>query len=554
MVQKVGVILVHGIGEQKRFEHLDEQLRGLLEVLKHQHDDVTVEIPSAPAAANLAAQDTWRGGSASSLRIIIPSKQVEIHVHEVWWADINEPYSLIKQLRFWFWALSVWCFPSKLKSNRKLATSRMETIQPHANEVLSARLKIYWISTFFTGLSFTLGLFFWALKRLLDINPPTLMQTFTNYLSSIKLYNQQVRLGLGVPGVPADFLDALGEPPRVSIRRRMVRAIADVAGAGYDRWYILAHSLGSIVAFNGIQEPAYAFPAYLDEERWQKLKADGMGGAANPAHFIPPPAGEAVSPQRPGWLKNDVVAFRAKIFKNFHGVLTYGCPLGKFSAIWPALIPFCAEPAFQKGTVWINAFDPLDPVSGPLKALDFKYPASVKPRLECCPPRSNLGYASSDVLLLAHVKYLTPHPDQIALVDLVADWIVTDNPAPMIDRPTGGRFFKDDSARMGRRAFGLVAQWLLANLVVVAFEIGGVLALWIWHDCDHRLPDLDLTQAALAIAMIVLAPVALNLLVGFAAFGLPGVFRPDKDRDDDAQPHRSKGPQQTIITPLPIVD
>jgi hypothetical protein len=82
-----------------------------------------------------------------------------------------------------------------------------------------------------------------------------------NYLSGVKLYSQDMRAG----GSPMDGPD---EPPRAAIRRRMVRTMVDVAAAGYDRWYILAHSLGSIVAWNGVMETERALPNYLDRERW----------------------------------------------------------------------------------------------------------------------------------------------------------------------------------------------------------------------------------------------------------------------------------------------
>jgi hypothetical protein len=51
----------------------------------------------------------------------------------------------------------------------------------------------------------------------------------------------------------------------------MVRALVDVATANYDRWYILAHSLGTVVAFNGLMTHAHSFPNYLDERRWRRL-------------------------------------------------------------------------------------------------------------------------------------------------------------------------------------------------------------------------------------------------------------------------------------------
>jgi hypothetical protein len=49
---------------------------------------------------------------------------------------------------------------------------------------------------------------------------------------------------------------------------------------------------------------------------------------------------------------------------------------------------------------WINAFDPLDPVSGELVNFS-KQPTSF------CPHPSNIGYATSSILLYGHLKYLT---------------------------------------------------------------------------------------------------------------------------------------------------
>lgn len=89
-------------------------------------------------------------------------------------------------------------------------------------------------------------------------------------LSAVKLYNQRRRFGPGLWWAREDFLDTVGQPPRVSLRRRMIRALCDVACQPYTRWYVLAHSQGSVVAFNGLMETAYSWPGYLDSERWAK--------------------------------------------------------------------------------------------------------------------------------------------------------------------------------------------------------------------------------------------------------------------------------------------
>ena len=75
----------------------------------------------------------------------------------------------------------------------------------------------------------------------------------------------------------------------------MIRTIADTALLNYDRWYVMAHSLGSVVAFNGLMETSYAWPGYLDRGRWADLVQNGcrpgarrLGAACRRAHASNP--------------------------------------------------------------------------------------------------------------------------------------------------------------------------------------------------------------------------------------------------------------------------
>src|SRR5205085_1322063 len=120
------------------------------------------------------------------------------------------------------------------------------------------------ISNLFLMGAFSVGAVMFVIKRVLGYAGPDFVRTFVNYLSAVRLYTQAERTGGG-------FLDAYKEPPRVSVRRRMIRTITDVAQRDYDRWYIFAHSLGSVVAFNGIMENNLAIPNYLDRKRWHEL-------------------------------------------------------------------------------------------------------------------------------------------------------------------------------------------------------------------------------------------------------------------------------------------
>ena len=61
--------------------------------------------------------------------------------------------------------------------------------------------------------------------------------TAISYMSDIKLYTQPTSPEV----VP---LDHLGQHARFAIRARMLRVLVDVACQDYDRWWVVAHSLG----------------------------------------------------------------------------------------------------------------------------------------------------------------------------------------------------------------------------------------------------------------------------------------------------------------------
>ena len=223
----------------------------------------------------------------------------------------------------------------------------------------------------------------------------------------------------------------------------------------YTRWYVLAHSLGSIVAFNGLMETAYAWPGYFDEKRWRALRADGKAGPATRSWRTPAPT-EITCPARPVWVGARDVAYRSRVFKNFHGLLTFGSPLEKFAAIWPARVPISKEPAFRAGTVWLNIFDPIDPVSGRLRSFDVN-------DTSCCPNVQNVGYASGNVLLLNHLQYLNGPYNTGTLADGVAEWLVTGN-AHQISVNAGPRWFAPTQFRYWQRGLGAWIWWILAVL------------------------------------------------------------------------------------------
>jgi hypothetical protein len=457
------VLVVHGIGEQKRFEHLDGQVRQLLAAIRARPDTaVTTEIESAEEGAFHAAADSW--DAKVPVRVYVREKNPEritvIEFHEVWWADVNEPYSLTKQIRFWFWALAVWLYPDKKGSALPQAASAQAPASTGPRGLLSKlwiRARLFGVGVIAVTGAVSIGLFSFIIERIFKLETAQWIRTFVNYVAGVKLYNQKERKGPGlfVPE-PDDFLDNVGTPPRYSVRRRMVRALLAMAEEKYERWYVLAHSLGSVVAFNGLMETAYAWAGYIEEEAWMRVKTR-VPALAGPARAGWHPRPGVTVPRRPVWADPREIAYRSQIFAGLHGFLTFGSPLEKFAAVWPARVWLAKEPAFRQGTEWFNVFDPTDPVSGVLKSFTQNDP-------HCCPAPQNLGFAAGPILLASHLKYLRPEANSKGLADAVAEWLLSGSSAKMSQ---GGSWFAPGSARRYRRSALAWFSWGVA-LVVLA--------------------------------------------------------------------------------------
>ena len=247
--------------------------------------------------------------------------------------------------------------------------SRVRPLQIERTTSLWERARLFFVGTFFVLVGYSIGTLTFLANRLFNWQTPRLLRVLANYVSAVKLYTQRRRFGAGFLWHREEFLDSIGEPPRVSIRRRIIRAIADVAANKYDRWYILAHSQGSVIAFNGLIETAYAWPGYLDERRCKRLCRAAFAGPAKDNSELPSSDGSKILPRRPSWAQKNEIVYRECLFGRFHGFLTYGSPLAKFAAIWPALVPISRQPAFQSKALWLNIYDPIDPVSGRLFCL-----------------------------------------------------------------------------------------------------------------------------------------------------------------------------------------
>jgi hypothetical protein len=491
---RVGVLLVHGVGEQRKFEHLEACVREIAVAMKANPSlSVTVVVNQSEAGEVGAEKPLWQVEPTPPVVLSVKSADnqvTDLEFHEVWWADLDEPTTKRTQLEFWAWGLSLWTKPQY--QSLQFGKGQEEMAVGFARGIgWFDRLRLF-------GFSFTvllvlplLSLLSTVLRNVLGskLRPDILVQ----YLGDIKLYGQRK---------PTAPLEDLGQPARVTIRRRMIRALVSMSLAEYDRWYVLAHSLGTVVACNGLMETESALPNYLDPELWKKWQAHSAKKAATPMD-----PDRKMMPERPHWLAADDIVDRQTLFAHFRGVLTYGSPLSKFAVLWPAIAPLNNdETVFPANCEWINVYDPTDPIADQLKYFDPKTDTGLQPQ--------EIAYKCQGIHLFSHTRYLkaAKGKDHL-LVNQVADWLLTGNGFPT---PKPSWRWPDDNAvpiYYSVRLIGWVIATLGISMVLSQFVPKG-LPNWSlfnhWLDFHKPITYIFLSAVGVAITGILARWLGLN--------------------------------------------
>jgi len=476
---RVGVVLVHGVGEQRRFDHLSGEVKSLVAALCAMPNvRVSVETRNSQDSEVGAANETWRADGSAPVKIHVayglPERKVCLCVHEVWWADLDDKETLWNRLKFWFWGLGFWGV--KKFSQATLQGAQLDMTPPQFPEFswggnlmreLVVRLRLFAFANVFVLSALTVNLSNYVLRQLRLGQLPG-VEVFYQFVGDVKLYQDRARPHLGP-------LASLGEPRRVAIRRRMVQVLVDAYRADYDRWYVLAHSLGSVVAWNGLMETGHALPNYLSRESYAALKL------ANDPVIGPRTDGvkrstAGMRPARPVWIADDdEVIHRDVLFKRLRGLVTYGSPLDKFAYLWSQIVninndasPWHTANGHRTAPFeWVNVYEHSDPVSSSLGAYSGpKIPAGS-------PAPVNLAYKASPALLLSHLKYLRfrsspPAPQADLFVSRLLGWMLAgDAPFPRPDSKSP-RWY-----RLRHPAVGLLlrAPWWLAGTAVFVLAL-----------------------------------------------------------------------------------
>lgn len=161
----IGILFVHGIGEQRQFQALQGLADSFMKALANQQTrklKINLQINKLSSGPLGAEQQTWDDSSQAPIIIHIKDvlgQDIYIHLREVWWADIDPPNNLGKVLRFWQWGLSLWSTRGFLKgpipSNYK---KELRLLEPPNHKESEIRKISFWMRSLY----FVIGIIFFS--------------------------------------------------------------------------------------------------------------------------------------------------------------------------------------------------------------------------------------------------------------------------------------------------------------------------------------------------------------------------------------------------------
>ncbi len=421
-LKRVGILLVHGMGEQKWFQTLDQIATNFYQALKDQYGaNACRQVLVKEEALYLADEAVWREAPVR-LRWRQKNDEYEAIFREVYWADLDEPENGLRFLRFVFWGLTV-AAAKKYEQSKTLRPPSAYGMRPPTAtgwlEGIRVRIELFVVSMTFLILLLSVGVIHWIIRRVLQIGVlGRVMRILYDYLGDIKLYQDEY--------LRRDRIETVGERSRVTIRTRMVAALARMAlDSQIDEYYIVAHSLGTVVAFNGLMETGAALPNYLTQEMWEAVRAAGLN------EQLSQPVGSPQMPERPLWLGPRDGINRSKFFAKLKGFLTLGSPLDKFAAVWPRTVPINCEP-IPRGIEWHNVADAQDIVGAELDLFgdDRRDCPDGNPAFSPSAPfmvgglsLHNHTWADQLWFFKAHTSYWTAETGKDRLVNRCLEWV-----------------------------------------------------------------------------------------------------------------------------------
>lgn len=250
-MKQVGILVVHGVGEQGRFEHLEAIASNLYKALSRAGKSPHLQVRHSDQDTRRSSEHGWRETPVLLRWERDKDEWIEAHFREVHWADLDMPFNFTNWIRLVGWALG-------MSGVRIFRRSRVESSAlPDMSPPLPlpkcterwVRLELFGISLlfFFTLISIDLLNFLFTCFSIHVAPLKKIRNLIYDYWGDVKLCQDWFDR-------EEDNVEVVGERSRVAIRRRMVRALVqttvEVENKELDGYYIFAHSLGTVVAFN----------------------------------------------------------------------------------------------------------------------------------------------------------------------------------------------------------------------------------------------------------------------------------------------------------------
>lgn len=405
--RRVGLLFVHGMGEQKRFEHLLTSAADLAELMLQNDPGATMTTDDRTAGWKLPPGIVDPGGAVPLTMTLTGSQgeRTEFACREVWWADLGARSGLFDTIKFWLWALGQWGAPiyrlldaARTDEAGNAAITRLprSVVGTWHEFVARVLLALVALCLLLVTLSWVLAKRVFA--KLLGTAPtPTLI---VQYVGDVHTFEERASPGntnLSDPGFPR----------RVAIRRRMVVEMVAMAASEVDAWHVVAHSLGTVLAYNGLTEIGHTLPNYLPKNQWQALNGDFK--IDTNCRLRPPSELAEMMPARPAWLQPDDVVNRQLLFAKLRGTLTYGSPLDKFATLWPRIVATATdrvdeESPFPADCRWVNYYAPHDPVADHLDYFSDLTAASAVPAVQNTRTRPGWLFGIAHILYFSGVE------------------------------------------------------------------------------------------------------------------------------------------------------
>ncbi len=424
MTTRVGILLVHGI-QQEGFDPLEDMVHKIAEALETDKPlKVAINIQNdnaryaeqkagyadyqAPFTVTAEEFPFWliclfrlavKSRSYSLMRYVSSKvgcsqsqeNVTELHFSAVRWADLDKFPNLKTKLSFWVRVLSIW-------TNRGVS--------------FTERVRLFCTSLIIVLIVPLLFLFSWIVRQFLGYTPIRSDIVFP-YIGGMKLLQPRRSI--------------YHQLPLVTRRERMVKSLVNMSLRDYDRWYILSHGQGTVVAFNSLMETEQALPNYLDQDLWKKWSSQSTQTKAKA-----PLTEEQVKkmvPSRPDWLNYSDIISREELFAKLKGFMTYGSPLSYFAILWSELVPLNRdESVFNKDFEWLNIYDPSDPVATRQKYFRSYILLGPKPQ--------DIAYKAASFHLFSRSTYFNFNPKRNdRLVNQVASWLLK---GEKFERPASG--------------------------------------------------------------------------------------------------------------------